>query len=40
VFAGLKVAQVIAIGIAVAGVVWLLALRQRAMPATAALEVH
>jgi phosphatidylglycerol:prolipoprotein diacylglycerol transferase len=38
VFAGLKVAQVIAIGIAVTGVVWLLALRQRAMPAVAAVH--
>ena len=37
VLGGLKVAQVIAIGIAVTGVVWLLALRQRAMPAVAAV---
>lgn len=38
VFGGLKVAQLIAIGIAVTGVVWLLALRHRPAPAAAALK--
>ena len=37
VFAGLKVAQLIELGIAVTGVVWLLALRRRSAPAVAAL---
>jgi phosphatidylglycerol---prolipoprotein diacylglyceryl transferase len=37
VFAGLKVAQLIALGIAVTGVTWLLTLRRRGAPAVAAL---
>jgi len=37
VFGGLKVAQLIALGIAVTGVAWLLALRRRGAPAVAAL---
>jgi len=35
VFGGLKVAQIIAIGIAIAGLVWMLALRRRRVPAPA-----
>ena len=37
VFGGLKVAQVIAIGIAIAGAAWLLTLRRRGVPTTFAI---